>query len=126
MIELEYNIDLPSSNTLYYTDFRTRTRHLNKRGKALSKQIVFETKRQIILEMVRRLKDHELSVEINIYKTNWYCKNGNVRKIDLSNYEKFITDQIFKTVGIDDSYIFKLEMNKYYGNNIVIYKITRR
>jgi len=60
---------------------------------------------------VRNLKDKKLKVEIDIYE-NWLTKAGTVRKKDLANREKFLIDSVFNTIGIDDKFIYEINMRK--------------
>jgi len=54
----------------------------------------------------------ELEVTINIF-SNWYNKDGTIKKRDIANLEKFITDSIFANLqDMDDKQIFKITMNK--------------
>ena len=64
--------------------------------------------RETILELVPKCelkKNARLRVETQIYE-NWFYKNGEVAKKDVSNREKFLVDSVFKALGIDDRYIF--------------------
>jgi len=55
----------------------------------------------------------ELEVTINIF-SNWYNKDGTIKKRDIANLEKFITDSIFANLqDMDDKQIFKITMNKH-------------
>ncbi len=57
------------------------------------------------------LNTKKLAVTIEVYE-DWYFKNGNVRQTDIANREKFLIDSIFKALGIDDRYIFMIQMIK--------------
>ena len=61
---------------------------------------------QIDREAVEKLKNKELSLTVEIFE-DWYTKKGAVRKKDLANREKFLIDSVFRSLGLDDSYIFK-------------------
>jgi Holliday junction resolvase RusA-like endonuclease len=52
-----------------------------------------------------------LKVIVLIYE-DWNCKNGEVKRKDISNREKFMTDSIFDALGIDDKFIFEHTMKK--------------
>jgi len=55
----------------------------------------------------------ELKVTIDIY-SNWYNKDGTIKKRDIANLEKFITDSIFNNLeGMDDKQIFEIRMEKF-------------
>ena len=54
----------------------------------------------------------ELKVEIIIH-SNWYNKNGSIKKRDIANLEKFITDSIFNALpSMDDKQIFEISLKK--------------
>ena len=55
--------------------------------------------------------DCNLSVHVKVHE-DWFCKNGNVKRKDVSNREKFLIDSVFNALGIDDKMIFKHTMEK--------------
>ena len=55
--------------------------------------------------------EKKLKVTIEVHE-NWLTANGDVYKKDISNREKFLTDSIFKALGIDDKYIYELSYKK--------------
>ena len=54
----------------------------------------------------------QLAVALRFHSTRWFNKDKSVKKRDLGNLEKLILDAIFKTLGIDDSNIFLLSLEK--------------
>ena len=50
-----------------------------------------------------------------VFVGDWYTKKGKVRKVDLSNLEKVVVDAICEKVGIDDSFVWKVEKRKEQG-----------
>ena len=52
-----------------------------------------------------------LKVVVEIHE-NWFCKNGSVKRVDVSNREKFLIDSVFNALGIDDKFIFEHTMKK--------------
>jgi len=52
-----------------------------------------------------------LKVTTEIHE-NWYTKKGLVKRVDVSNREKFLTDSVFDAIGIDDKFIFEHIMKK--------------
>ena len=52
-----------------------------------------------------------LKVEVYIHES-WYANNGNVRRTDVANREKFLLDSVFNALGIDDKFIFSHTMIK--------------
>ncbi len=66
-----------------------------------------------------------LKVVVEIHE-DWYTKKGTVKRKDISNREKFLTDSVFKALGIDDKFIFEHTMKKVQSKNekavIMIYE----
>lgn len=62
------------------------------------------------------LKGNEL-FELHIrYHYNFYYKNGNLKKIDSSNFDKLLLDAIAEKLGVDDSQ-FKIRIvNDFHTN----------
>jgi len=52
-----------------------------------------------------------LKVTTEIHE-NWFTKKGLVKRVDISNREKFLIDAVFDAIGIDDKFIFKHTMKK--------------
>ena len=52
-----------------------------------------------------------LKVTTEIHE-NWLTKKGLVKRVDISNREKFLIDAIFDALGIDDKFIFEHTMKK--------------
>ena len=53
-----------------------------------------------------------LEVSIHFHSPKWICKNGNVRKADCANVEKLLVDCLFEVLGVDDSMIWKMTLEK--------------
>ena len=95
----------PTVNLMYST-FRGH-RIKSKEARELSKEVA-----EIVLNTQTCIIDNELKVSIEVY-SNWYNKDGTIKKRDIANLEKFITDSIFdKLEDMDDKQIFKLTMKK--------------
>ena len=96
----------PTINTMYATFHGHRVK--SKQARELTKEV----------DMIVSITPYEpisgeLSVIIDIY-SNWYNKDGTIKKRDIANLEKFITDSIFNNLeGMDDKQIFKITMNKF-------------
>lgn len=56
-----------------------------------------------------------LKVIVEIHE-DWFCKNGSVKRKDIANREKFLTDSVFDALNIDDKYIFEHIMKKIQSN----------
>lgn len=95
----------PSMNQMYAT-FRGH-RVKSKEARELSKEVA------LIVQMAPyKPIEGELEVLIDIY-SNWYNLNKTIKKRDIANLEKFITDAIFSNLeDMDDKQIFKITMNK--------------
>ena len=52
-----------------------------------------------------------LKVVVEVHE-NWFTKKGEVKRMDISNREKFLIDSVFDALGIDDKYIFENKMLK--------------
>lgn len=55
----------------------------------------------------------KLMVAIRLHSPRWLLKDGvGIRKMDVANREKLVLDAIFKTLGVDDSNIWLLSLEK--------------
>ncbi len=81
------------------------------------------TKQKIGLEKPEWLKK-ETPVEVyyTFYYPTLWCKNGNIKRLDVMNYEKHFTDTIFENLDLDDKQIFKSQLEKKEGD----YKVEVR
>jgi len=96
----------PTVNTMYATFHGHRVK--SKEARELSKEVGL-----IVKTTPYEVIEGELEVTIDIY-SNWYNKDGTIKKRDLANLEKFITDSIFANFEeMDDKQIFKITMNKH-------------
>ena len=95
----------PTVNLMYATFNGNRVK--SKVAKELSKEVG-----EIVRNSQTEILKVELKVDIEIH-SNWYNKDGTIKKRDIANLEKFITDSIFAELEeMDDSQIFKLTMKK--------------
>ena len=96
----------PTVNTMYATFHGHRVK--SKEARELSKEVGL-----IVKTTPYEVIEGELEVTIDIY-SNWYNKDGTIKKRDLANLEKFITDSIFANFEeMDDKQIFKITMDKH-------------
>ena len=69
--------------------------------------------RRLVMAMIDRQLNptglYELQIDIFM---SCYTKKGKVRRVDLSNRVKFIEDCVCSALGIDDSHIFRVVLNK--------------
>ena len=63
------------------------------------------------LPLIHKRFPSPLRVRIEVHE-DWYCKNGSVKKKDIDNRAKFMLDSVFEGLGIDDKFIFSLELVK--------------
>jgi len=105
MINITIPFKTPTVNLMYST-FRGH-RVKSKQARDLSKEV-----KEIVLNTPTQIITGELEATIDIY-SNWYNKDGTIKKRDIANLEKFITDSIFENLDqMDDKQIFKITMNK--------------
>lgn len=97
----------PSINHLYGQ--HGVRKYLKPEAKRLREEIKKIVNKKIGQE--ERPEPTKLSVSVKIYE-NWLCKNGTVKRKDISNREKFLVDSIFDSIGIDDKLIYKHTMEK--------------
>ncbi len=95
----------PTVNTMYATFNGHRVK--SKEARELSKEVDL-----IVKSTPCEKLEGELKVTINVF-SNWYNKDKTIKKRDIANLEKFITDSIFNNLeDMDDKQIFKITMNK--------------
>jgi Holliday junction resolvase RusA-like endonuclease len=109
MIQIVIDRKTPTINHLYY--HKGNIKVLSNEGRELRKYIEKKVSEQINGESVEKLKNKKLSLTVEIFE-NWYTKKGVVRKKDLANREKFLIDSVFRSLGLDDCYIFEHTMFK--------------
>jgi len=116
MIQITIDKKTPSVNHLYGHN-RMGHFYLKKEGRDLREYIVKKAKECATREKekIAKLKDSEISVVVEICE-NWFTKKGTVKKKDIANREKFLTDSVFKGLGLDDSFIFEHTMFKVQGD----------
>lgn len=70
--------------------------------------------RRLILAMVGDTLDPAQLYEmrIDIYLSAW-TKSGKVRRVDLTNRVKFLEDCVCSALGIDDSHVFRVVLEKH-------------
>lgn len=94
----------PTVNLMYATFHGHRVK--SKEARELSKKI-----EEIVKDNFEQIEG-KLTVLIEIY-SNWYNKDGTIKKRDIANLEKFITDSVFNALPeMDDRQIFKIELRK--------------
>ncbi len=112
-VELPYRLTLPflppSINKLFSTIVDRET-GVTKRVLTTNARKV----RKLIFAMIRGQVDadglFELQVDVFLKA---YTKKGKVRKVDLTNRVKFLEDCVCEALGVDDSHIFRVILNKH-------------
>lgn len=84
---------------------------MKKEGKDLRKYIFEKINGNISKEILQNFFNVKLSVRVEIYE-NWHTKRGDIKKKDIANREKFLIDSVFKSLELDDCYIFEHTMFK--------------
>jgi len=97
----------PTINHLYGQ--HGKVKYLKPEAKGLREEIKKIIFRMDLSDM--HDKDSHLQVHVQVLE-DWYCKNGTVKRKDVSNREKFLIDSIFEALELDDKMIFKHTMEK--------------
>ena len=108
MITIKIPWKTPTCNHLYW--HRGNIKIMTKEARELKKKIkdiCYDT----LQEQMYLLDGKKLKVTIEIHE-DWYCKNGTVKRKDISNREKFLVDAIFDSVDWEDKFIFEHTMKK--------------
>ena len=102
----------PSMNAIYQIIFQARIVQLKPEVRAWKTEV----KKDIPLwrPVLGEGTDGTLWIKM-VFVGDWYTKKGKVRKVDLSNLEKVVVDAICEKVGIDDSFVWKVEKRKEQG-----------
>lgn len=106
MIDIIIPEKLPTINSLYW--HRGNMKIMKKEAKELRERIIKIVKDKYVIIPV---KEEKLSVDVEIYE-NWLTKDGRVKKKDVANREKFLTDSVFQAIGIDDKFIYEYNIKK--------------
>ncbi|MCA8912542.1 MAG: RusA family crossover junction endodeoxyribonuclease [Planctomycetes bacterium] len=70
--------------------------------------------RRLIAAMIDREMNPDALYELHLdIYLSCYTRKGKVRKVDLTNRVKFIEDCVCTALGIDDSHIFRVVLNKH-------------
>lgn len=112
VIRITIDRKCPSINKLYY--HRGNIKILNSGARELREYIqeICVKEREANPTILPILKAAEkLKVVVYIHE-DWYYKNGNMKKSDVSNREKFLIDSVFKGLEMDDMKIWEHIMIK--------------
>lgn len=104
----------PSMNKLYAINYRTRSVYMTPEAREFkSKMKLFITSMPIDLEK-------KLSLKLDVH-TDWYFKNGKLKKSDIQNLIKVVVDALSERLGFDDSLIWSFTANKIQSNDSFIW-----
>jgi len=104
---------VPSINHLYW--HRGNIKIIKKEARELKEYIDFCVKRDVKLFNEEILINKKLKVTIEVYE-NWLTKKNEVKKKDVDNRSKFLLDSIFKSLELDDKFIYELKTSKIQSN----------
>ena len=105
MIEIKIPFKTPTINHLYW--HKGNMKIMKTEAKKLRQEII-QICKEVPTGRLGRFEQENagLKVIVEIYE-NWKCKDGSVKKKDVSNREKFLIDSIFEGLDIDDKFIFE-------------------
>ncbi len=93
----------PSSNSIYYTDSKTNTRHLTRRAREYRENLQEE---MMVGGAKKRCPEPPFSL-------HYHFRLPDRRRRDLTNLEKLLEDSIFQFLGHDDSLVYDSHKWKY-------------
>lgn len=97
---------LPTSmNKLYAINYRTRSVYMTPEARN------FKSQAKMFIKPYSVGKNDKLSFSLDVH-TDWYFKNGNLRKADIQNLIKVVVDAVSERLGFDDSQVFSFSANK--------------
>lgn len=104
---IEIPFKTPSVNHLYTRHRYTGAKIMKSEAKKLKEEIILLCKDKSCDELL----NNKLSIFVEIHE-DWNYKNGNVKRADISNREKFLIDAVFDGLGLDDKMVFDHRMVK--------------
>lgn len=99
----------PSINHLYW--HRGNMKIMKKEAKKLKDKI----KEVIDANLIDFKTNKTLRVRVSIFE-DWFCLNGEVKRKDIANREKFLIDAVFDALNLDDKLIFEQTFVKVQSN----------
>jgi hypothetical protein len=109
MIHIKLPFKTPTINHLYWTNPKVGYKILTTEARKIRKQI--EDIVKPMQDQAKDLQDRYLEVVVFIVE-DWLTKGNEPIKKDIANREKFIIDSIFQALGMDDKWIWHIEMHK--------------
>ncbi len=102
--------DLPESiNSLYKINYHTKQVYMSNAGRA------YKMKVKMYMPSFKA-KETKYSIRMD-FNGHWLYKNGKNKRADIQNLTKVLIDAVFERIGVDDSYIYKLEAYKIQNNS---------
>jgi len=97
-----------SVNHLYFTTMKNgkAIRVMTKEGKQHKRAMAF-----LVHRKYKDLPDQMLEVKISIHGS-WHFKNGNPRRMDVSNFIKLVEDALSEGLNTDDRWVWKVTAEK--------------
>lgn len=96
----------PSYSKELKINYRLKNVYLSQKGRNYKTKVKLNTPRW-------ELPDRPLIFNIYTkYYSNWYYKNGKVKKVDVQNMDRLLIDAVFSTMGRDDSFLWKVTNEK--------------
>lgn len=99
----------PSMNKLYAINYRTKSVYMTPEARD------FKSKAKMFMTSMNVSSSDRFTLQLDVH-TNWMCKNGNIKKVDVHNMIKVVTDAVSERLGFDDSQIFSFTANKVQSN----------
>jgi len=103
-VKIEIPFKAPTVNQMYATFNGRRVK--SKEARIFKKEV-----EEIMKDQTYENMEGQLDVEVLVY-SNWFNKDGKIKKKDVANYEKAIIDSVFANLEMDDSQIFEIKLYK--------------
>jgi Holliday junction resolvase RusA-like endonuclease len=96
----------PTTNHLFLT--RGRFRVLTPEARQYKEMV-----EKLVMDLQLEPPEGRLQVAIRLHSSRWLLKDQiRIRKMDIQNREKAVIDSIFKALGVDDSNIWLISLEK--------------
>jgi Holliday junction resolvase RusA-like endonuclease len=95
----------PSMNKIYGINFQKRSVYMMPEART------FKSQAKMCIGNFPTSKNDKLSLSLSVH-TDWYFKNGNLRKADIQNLIKVVVDAVSERLGFDDAQVFSFSANK--------------
>jgi len=99
----------PSYNASFKIAYALKQVYLSREAKEFKKKVM-------IYCPPCKVDDTDLVVLELDFISSWICNNGKLRKRDCQNMDKLLVDALFTKLGIDDSHLQKLTVQKIHSS----------